>query len=221
MIRRFFTRVIAALLVLALALPQTADAQRRRTDSRSRPRVHVVVTPTAPRPGAGWVWVADRPGIHGRWIAGHWAHVGVPPRPGWAWVPGWWNGVLWITGFWRPEVLVGYHWIEAGPGPDGAWVPGYWEPDAPAPEGMIWRPGYWTGTAWVSGRWVPVESYNVLGPNGEIEFFAVGDGHVDELALPATEDVYDEHGTVEDGPGVIQHPFEETPVPPSGEAAVP
>ncbi|MBN1334527.1 MAG: YXWGXW repeat-containing protein [Deltaproteobacteria bacterium] len=209
MIRRFFARFVAVLLSLVLLVPQTADAGPRRSDPRSRPRVHVDVR--AHHPGGGWTWVAPRPGRFGAWIAGHYVHVGIPPHPGWVWVPGWWNGVLWITGFWRPAGIVGYHWVEGGPGPDGVWVPGYWAPDAPSPEGMVWRPGYWTGSAWVSGRWVPVESYNVIGPDGQLEFFGVGDGHVDEVALPAVEDVYNEEGNVEDGPGALEPPPEEAP----------
>jgi len=220
MIRRFFTRFVALLIILACALPQSADARGRHRDHRPRPRAHVSVTHPAPRPGDGWVWVGSRPGLHG-WITGHWAHVGVPPRPGWVWVPGWWNGALWLTGFWRPATLVGYHWVEAGPGPEGTWVAGFWEPDGPTPEGMVWRPGYWTGTVWMPGHWVPVESYNIIGPDGQIAFFAVGDGHVEEVALPATQDVYDEQGALEDGPGVLQHAFEEPAGDPETHAPAP
>jgi hypothetical protein len=58
--------------------------------------------------------------------------VGVAPRPGWVWQPGYWN--------WQGDRHV---WV------NGAWVeprPGYrWEPHAWMREGKGWRlrEGYW------------------------------------------------------------------------------
>jgi hypothetical protein len=104
---------------------------------------------------------------------------------GWVYVSGYWNGAVWVSGFWRPDVRVGFRWVEARVTEEGEYQPGYWEPEGGGPEGTIWRPGYWDGARWVEGGWVPSSQYQTYGPDGELTFFAVGDGQIEDVALPA------------------------------------
>lgn len=180
-------RAVLMVAALYLALPAPADARRHPRHSR----VVISVSPPAHRPaavvgiapGVGWVWVAGHPGRGGGWVNGHWIYKGTPPRPGWVYVEGYWRGTLWISGFWRPSTLVGFHWIEPRVDERGNYIPGYWEPDGPAPEGTIWRPGYWDGTRWVSGQWVKAESYTMYAADGSLQFFGYGDGEIESVTL--------------------------------------
>jgi hypothetical protein len=190
----------AASLGLLLLLPSAADAGRHHARAhahgkhRHAPKVRVVVKSrpraVAPQacPGAGTYWVPGHPGVGGIWVAGHCAHVGAPPRSGWVYVSGYWNGAVWVTGFWRPSVRVGFTWVDGHVNEEDEYIAGYWEPEGQAPEDMMWRPGYYDGSDWVAGGWVPTESYEAYDENGELAFFAVGDGHVEELAIPALEE---------------------------------
>jgi hypothetical protein len=209
--------LVLALSLFALAWALPADARRqhpRRPPPRHHPAppprphhsyhpVHVVVVGPVPHvvtweacPGPDLVWVGGHPGHGGVWVAGHCARVGAPPRAGWVYVPGYWNGVVWIGGFWRPDIRVGFRWVEARVAEDGAYEAGYWEPEDEGPPGTVWRPGYWDGARWIEGGWVPVSQYEAYGPDGELTFFAVGDGVVEDVALPA-EDGVDE--VIQDG----------------------
>ena len=189
-----------ALALCALSLAGSAQARPRHPADQDPGLCHrrppVVIVRHHPRrpaavqvcPGPDLVWVPGHPGPRGRWVDGYCRRVGPAPREGWVYVSGYWNGRLWVTGFWRPSIRVGFHWVDAQVNERDEYVAGYWEPDGPAPEGMIWRPGYWDGARWVEPGWVPSESYTTYDENGEVEFFAVGDGHVEELALPATDE---------------------------------
>jgi hypothetical protein len=192
----FSLPLIASLGLMLLAAPD-ADAAHRHHKHKARhphppPRVRVVVKPpkvhayARPCPGPGSVWVAGHPGHGGRWVPGHCEHVGPAPRTGWVYVSGYWNGLVWVSGFWRPSVRVGYTWVDAHVTEQDEYVAGYWEPEGAGPDGMMWRPGYFDGSAWVPGGWVPTETYSAYDENGELVFFAVGDGHVEELAIPRT-----------------------------------
>jgi hypothetical protein len=183
-------------LALLLCLPADAEAKRRHHYARRPPPppvVRVVVKPAprpAPRqhcPGPDTVWVAGHPGRGGVWVPGHCERVGPSPRAGWVYVSGYWNGRIWVSGFWRPQARVGFAWVDGHVNDADEYVAGYWEPEGLAPDGMIWRPGYFDGSDWVPGGWVPSESYRVYGEDGELAFFAVGDGHVEELAIPAMD----------------------------------
>lgn len=198
--RALFTSLCSLGLIFALA-PAQVQA-RPLVDLRIAvgkrpppppPRVPVRVRRKQHRPappkhcgGPDQVWVSGHPGKGGIWIAGHCERVGPAPRAGWIYVSGYWRAGVWVQGFWRPSTRVGFAWVEPRVNNEEEWEPGYWEPDGEAPEGMIWRPGYWDGNEWSEGGWVPSESYTTYDENGEIEFFAVGDGHVEELAIPAS-----------------------------------
>ncbi|MFH1466684.1 MAG: hypothetical protein ABIO70_20025 [Pseudomonadota bacterium] len=208
-----------SILTLAWALPAEARRHHRKPPPpppHHRPAppphhpyhyvhpVHVVVVGPVPHvvtweacPGPDLVWVGGHPGPGGHWVSGHCARLGAPPRAGWVYVAGYWNGRAWVSGFWRPTARVGYRWVEARVDEEGAYESGYWEPEAEGPPGTIWRPGYWDGARWVEGGWVLASQYETYGPDGELTFFAVGDGVVEDLALPADETI-DE--LAQDGP---------------------
>jgi hypothetical protein len=190
----FSLPLLTSLGLLLVATPD-ADAARRHHHHHARrphhpPPVRVVVKPPAVTvrvercSGAGSVWVAGHPGPGGPWVAGHCQRVGPAPRSGWVYVSGYWNGLVWVSGFWRPSARVGYTWVEAHVTEQDEYVAGYWEPEGEGPDGMMWRPGYFDGSDWVPGGWVPTSTYSAYDETGELVFFAVGDGHVEELAIP-------------------------------------
>jgi hypothetical protein len=201
--------LLSCLAFFLLTAPQ-ADAARHRHHARRPPPpppVRVVVKPSPRRaharscPGHDSVWVGGHPGAGGQWIPGHCQAVGPAPRSGWLYVSGYWNGRIWVTGFWRPSARVGYAWVDAHVTDSDDYVAGYWEPEGDGPEGMMWRHGYFDGSDWVAGGWVPTESYQVYDDDGELAFFAVGDGHVEELAIPAAG--IDEVGIGSSDPGAV------------------
>lgn len=205
-----------AFTLLALTLTWAMPSEARRHHPRRpppppphrvtphpppHPPVRVVVVGPAPHvvarevcPGPDLVWVSGHPGPGGYWVAGHCARVGAPPRAGWVYVPGYWNGAIWISGFWRPTARAGFRWVEERVSEDGAYETGYWEPEGGGPEGAIWRPGYWDGARWVEGGWVSSSQYQTYGPDGELTFFAVGDGQIEDVALPAGIDAERQDG---------------------------
>ncbi len=210
--------LLPLLTCLAFALASSTDAEAHKRRHRHKhvrkpppPPVRVVVPPVRvvvktavrvppqPCPGVNNVWVAGHPGHGGRWVPGHCEYVGPAPRSGWTYVSGYWNGRIWVTGFWRPSVRVGFTWVGAHVNDQDEYVAGYWEPEGQSPEGMMWRPGYFDGTDWVAGGWVPVETYEAYDENGELAFFAVGDGHVEELAIPAADIDTGDLGTTDPG----------------------
>jgi hypothetical protein len=182
---------------LAALLPATAWGRWGMRVHVGLPRVEIVTR--APCPGPGWVWVEGHPGPYGRWVSAHWEYRGVPPRSGWVYVSGYWSEGAWVPGFWRPPLLVGYHWREAFVSPDGVWVPGYWQPEGPPPPGMAWRPGYWDGRRWIPGAWVPAAEVENGGyppqgsppplPNEAQEEVAIPDGgRSQDTAAPLPSD---------------------------------
>ncbi len=104
-----------------------------------------------------------------------------------------------MTGFWRPSARVGFTWVEAHVTDSEEYVTGYWEPEGASPDGMMWRPGYFDGNDWVAGGWVPSERYSAYDDDGELVFFAVGDGHVEELAIPEIGGLEMERGSSDPG----------------------
>ena len=180
-------------LALLFVLPGDAEAKRKKArHNRARQHQHVRHRPPAQRPvryrpaapGAQWRWSG---GYYrgGRWVSKRYVYHGAPPLSGYMYVPGYWRGSVWISAFWRPPARVGYVWVDEAVTPEsGELVAGYWEPEGEAPEGEIWRPGYWDGRTWVEGQWVTSNTTTVYDEDGELSFFAVGDGHVEEYSLP-------------------------------------
>jgi hypothetical protein len=181
------------LITLLLALPSAVQARPHVHVGIVTPRVVVVAPPPPPPPSPELVWVEAHYDRAGRWVPAHWERGLKPPRPGWVYVAGRWDRGAWVQGFWRPARRPGYHWVATYQGPDGRWAAGTWVPDAPAPEGVAWQPGYWDGYRWIPGRWIAVE---VMAPptaatprrvpdNGAR--LGADEGEEEELALPADE----------------------------------
>jgi hypothetical protein len=102
----------------------------------------------------GWAWV---PGHfeRGFWIPGHWAPV-ARPVSGYVYVPGWWFGNVYISGYYRVAARDSWRWVDGRYGPDGAYVPGHWQPTSAVPDGYTWEPGFFDGEVWVEGYWRPL-----------------------------------------------------------------
>jgi hypothetical protein len=110
----------------------------------------------AARPG--WTW---RDGYYlddGSYVRGWWTPEGGPPAPGYVWEGGWWDGEVWVEGFWRPRERAGYRWVSAWLDDDGIYHGGFWEPLEERP-GMVWIPGWFDGEQWIEGYWVPEDIY--------------------------------------------------------------
>jgi hypothetical protein len=102
----------------------------------------------------GWTWI---PGHfeHGFWVPGHWAPVG-PPVVGYVYVPGWWHGDVYVSGYYRVAERDRWRWIEGRYGPDDSYIPGHWQPTGAVPDGYTWEAGFFDGEIWVEGYWRPV-----------------------------------------------------------------
>ena len=93
------------------------------------------------RPGYVWIKIAEGPDAYprGRWEPFN-EYRSSAQRT--VWVPGYWSGRKWISGYWRPKSRDGYHWVSGYYGRDGIWREAHWKegepvtavpPPAPAP----------------------------------------------------------------------------------------
>ncbi len=105
----------------------------------------------------GWVWVDVVYLEDGSCRWPHW-RPDLQPPPGYTWEPGFWDGELWVDGFWRPEHRAGFTWVEAWYSEEGLFHAGYWYP-LEEREGHVWVPGWFDGNDWVEGYWVSDEEY--------------------------------------------------------------
>ena len=72
----------------------------------------------------GFYWVKGKTDQNGNWIPAYWQPLRKAPS-GQAWAPGYWDGTIWVGGFWRPSSRPGYIW--AGPSwQQGHWKGGHW-----------------------------------------------------------------------------------------------
>lgn len=105
----------------------------------------------------GWVWEDGYYLENGDYIRGHWRPT-QPPRAGYLWEAGFWDGETWVEGFWRPEARRGFTWASAYYDEDGVFHSGYWLPAEERP-GFVWVPGWFDGNTWVEGYWESEQKY--------------------------------------------------------------
>ena len=108
--------------------------------------------------GGDWKWMEGYYLDDGTFVRGHWQPQGDPPREGYVWEPGFWDGETWVDGFWRPEFRSSFTWVSAFYDEDGVFSAGYWAPQAQE-AGFVWVPGWFDGNAWVEGYWVDSGEY--------------------------------------------------------------
>ncbi|MEN0065008.1 MAG: hypothetical protein AAGA48_22885 [Myxococcota bacterium] len=106
---------------------------------------------------ADWEWVDGRYLDDGTYVRGHWTPTSVAPE-GYTWEAGFWDGETYVDGFWRPEYRPGFVWVSAFYDEDGIFHGGYWLPQNERP-GEEWIPGWFDGTDWVEGYWLPASDY--------------------------------------------------------------
>jgi hypothetical protein len=101
----------------------------------------------------GWNWA---PGYwaYGYWHPGYWFPTASPPV-GYVYVDGWWEGDVYVDGYYRVDHRKGWSWVDGYYGDDGAYVRGHWEPEKAGPDGYVWEAGFWDGEEYVDGFWRP------------------------------------------------------------------
>ena len=102
---------------------------------------------------AGWGWVGGG-WSYGLWLPGYWQPVAVAPM-GYAYVPGWWQGDLYVDGYYRVDNRDGWVWVQGAYLDDGAFESGTWMPEEEVPDGYVWEGGLFDGEQWVDGFWRP------------------------------------------------------------------
>ncbi len=134
------TLSLLSLGLLLASSPAEARPPRGRPAPRraSHPHVVIAINPWAIdyRPDArpGWDWVPGYYNARRVWVPGYWRPVAV--RVGWAWIPGYWVGPDYVEGSWREAERPGWVWVEGEYDDGGHWIEGHWEavpPPPPAP----------------------------------------------------------------------------------------
>ncbi len=137
------------------------------------------------RSDGDWVWVDGMWLPDGTYVWGYWAPAAASPE-GYVWEPGFWDGEVWVEGFWRPVARPGYRWVSARYGDDGIYRAGYWEPVEARP-GSVWVPGWFDGNSWQAGYWVDERVYQTTDPSAYVP--AEGwDDYGDTAGEAASED---------------------------------
>ncbi len=112
----------------------------------------------APPHRPGWSWSAGYYDAWGYYHPGYWTPVGPAPvyrSVQYVYVPGWWDGNVYVEGFYRPTARSGWTWVDGYYLSDGGYVPGHWQPRSKAPAGYVWQAGFYDGESWVEGFWRP------------------------------------------------------------------
>lgn len=93
---------------------------------------------------AGW-----HVSVHFTYVTYAWTVGWIPPhhRYGWVWVPGWYVGVVWYPGYWRPAAAVPVY-----SGVSYVYVPGYWYGD-------VYFDGWYRPSTRDDGGWEWIEGY--------------------------------------------------------------
>jgi hypothetical protein len=109
------------------------------------------------RQDGDWYWVDGYYLEDGTYVRGHWMPAKAGPE-GYTWEAGFWDGEVWVDGFWRPEYRPGFTWVSSFYGDDGVFHTGYWAPLQDEP-GFVWIQGWFDGTQWIEGYWVAETEY--------------------------------------------------------------
>jgi hypothetical protein len=115
------------------------------------------------RSDGDWVWVDGHYNEDGSYIPGHWRPVADGPD-GYVWEPGFFDGTVWVEGYWRPARRDGYRWVVATYNSDGIYEAGFWDPVDDKP-GYVWIPGWFDGNQWIEGYWVTKAEYENTDPS--------------------------------------------------------
>jgi hypothetical protein len=83
---------------------------------------------------------------------------------GYTWEAGFFDGEIWVEGYWRPVARGGYRWVPARTTSDGVRNGGYWEPIESRAD-SVWIPGWFDGNQWVEGYWVSKSEYDATDPS--------------------------------------------------------
>jgi hypothetical protein len=84
-----------------------------------------------PASRSGYRWVDGRYVEDGTYQAGYWEPT--EPRPGFVWIPGWFDGEVWVQGYWVSEAEYTATDTQAWTPPEGV-EDGWDQASAPAPE---------------------------------------------------------------------------------------
>ena len=98
------------------------------------------------------IWVRGHRGPDGYWAFGHWRRG---HRHGFSWAEGYYVNRLFIAGYWRPShQRSGYFWVRGHRAPTGIWIPGFWRPRVRV--GFVWVSGRFRYGRWVRAHWQPI-----------------------------------------------------------------
>lgn len=114
------------------------------------------VSTWSPPPRSGWVWVNGRYDGWGVWTPGHWASTRPAPS-GYVYVDGFWQGDVYVDGWYRTPRRDGWVWVDTRYRADGSVTPGHWRPLQQVPAGYVWEPGVFDGTGYTDGFWRPAQ----------------------------------------------------------------
>ncbi|TNF36167.1 MAG: hypothetical protein EP329_05485 [Deltaproteobacteria bacterium] len=104
------------------------------------------------REDGDWQWVEGQYLEDGTYVPGHWRPRDPGPE-GYTWEPGFWDGEVYVDGFWRPMYRDGFAWQGAYFDADGVYHSGFWKPIEDKAE-HVWVPGWFDGNGWQEGYWV-------------------------------------------------------------------
>ncbi|MEQ1501590.1 MAG: hypothetical protein ABMB14_05135 [Myxococcota bacterium] len=79
---------------------------------------------SAPVYRPGYVFVTGHYDQAGFWVPGHYRPV--ETRTGYVWEDGYWDGGVYVEGYWREVNRPGERWIAGHYTPNRGWVPGHW-----------------------------------------------------------------------------------------------
>ncbi len=108
-----------------------------------------------PPPRPGFVWMSGHwEGPY--WVPGSWVMTYPPSSYAtYHWVSGWWLGDRYVEGYWRVNERPGWYWVDGAYYADNSYAWGAWYPLDEPLDGYVWEAGFWDGRDWVEGFWRP------------------------------------------------------------------